>query len=101
MAGAPPDTEAEQDLLIRWMQGVLPAIGRAADSGDAPVHVYLYDRRGQRSLMDALARHFAALCAIPAFYDLLSSSPALTQSMISFLGDEVCERQNLGHMDES
>jgi hypothetical protein len=98
MAGAPPDTEAEQDLLIRWMQSVLPAIGRAADSGDAPVHVYLYDRRGQRSLMDALARHFAALCAIPAFYDLLTSSPALTQSMISFLGDEVCERQNLGHV---
>jgi hypothetical protein len=98
MVGAPPDTEAEQELLIRWMQGVLPAIGRAADSGDAPVHVYLYDRRGQRSLLDALSRHFAALCAIPAFYDLLTSSPALTQSMISFLGDEVCERQNLGQV---
>ena len=98
MAGAPPDTEAEQDLLIRWMQGVLLAIGRAADSGDAPVHVYLYDRWGQRSLMDALARHFAAPCAIPTFYDLLTSSPALTQSMISLLGDEVCERQNLGHV---
>ncbi len=96
MAAAPPDTEAEQGLLIRWVQGLLPAVGRAADSGDAPVHVYLYDRRGQRSLLDALARHFAALCAIPAFYDLLTSSPALTQSMISFLGDEVCERQNLG-----
>jgi AAA domain/PD-(D/E)XK nuclease superfamily len=96
MADAPPDTEAEQSLLIRWMQAVLPTIGRAADSSDAPVHVYLYDRRGQRSLLDALARHFAALCAIPAFYDLLTSTPALTQSMISFLGDEVCERQNLG-----
>lgn len=96
MADAPPDTEAEQNLLIRWMQAVLPAVGRAADSTDAPVHVYLYDRRGQRSLLDALTRHFAALCGIPAFYDLLTSTPALTQSMISFLGDEVCERQNLG-----
>lgn len=96
MAAAPPDTEAEQNLLTRWMQGLLPAVGRAADSEDAPVHVYLFDRRGQRSLLDALARHFAVLCAIPAFYDLLTSSPALTQSMISFLGDEVCERQNLG-----
>lgn len=96
MADAPPDTEAERELLIRWMQSLLPSVGRAADSSEAHVHVYLYDRRGQRSLLDALARHFAALCAIPAFYDLLTSSPALTQSMISFLGDEVCERQNLG-----
>ncbi len=98
MADAPPDTEAEQGLLVRWLQATLPVIGRAADSQDAPVHVYLYDRRGQRSLLDALTRHFAALCAIPAFYDLLTSTPALTQSMISFLGDEVCERQNLGHV---
>ncbi|MBC7910970.1 MAG: PD-(D/E)XK nuclease family protein, partial [Pyrinomonadaceae bacterium] len=96
MTDAVPELETEQELLIRWMQSVLPAIGRAADSADAPVHVYLYDRRGQRSLLDALTRHFAALCAIPAFYDLLTSSPALTQGMISFLGDEVCERQNLG-----
>ena len=96
MTEAPPDTDAERDLIITWLQEVLPAIARAADSGDAPAHVYLYDRRGQRSLLDALARHFPALCAIPAFYDLLTSSPALTQSMISFLGDEVSERQNLG-----
>jgi hypothetical protein len=96
MTNAPPDTEDEKRLLIRWMQALLPAIGRAADSGEAPVHVYLYDRRGQRSLFDALTRHFKELCSIPAFYDLLTSSPALTQSMISFLGDEVCERQNLG-----
>lgn len=96
MTAAPPETDDERALLIDWMREVLPAIGRTADFSDAPVHVYLYDRRGQRSLLDALARHFDALCAIPAFYDLLTSTPALTQSMISFLGDEVCERHNLG-----
>lgn len=93
---APPGLEDERALLIRWMQKLLPAVQRVADTTDAPVHVYLYDRRGQGRLLDALARHFDQLCSIPAFYDLLTSTPALTQSMISFLGDEVCERQNLG-----
>ncbi|MDQ3816794.1 MAG: AAA family ATPase, partial [Acidobacteriota bacterium] len=95
MTDAPPDTDSEQSLLVSWIQRVLPAIRRAADSPEAPLHVYLFDRRGQRSLLDALSRHFSALCAIPAFYDLLTSTPALTQSIISFLGDEVRERQNL------
>ncbi|MCA1817274.1 MAG: AAA family ATPase [Acidobacteria bacterium] len=93
--GAPPDTDAERALLVAWVTRLLPRIARAADTEDAPVHVYLFDRRSQRSLLDALARHFDALCAVPAFYDLLTSHPALTQSMISFLAEEVCERLNL------
>lgn len=96
MMDAVPDLADEQRLLIGWLQKLLPAIKRVADSSDAPLHVYLFDRRGQCSLLDALTRHFDALCGIPAFYDLLTSTPALTQSMISFLGDEVSERQNLG-----
>jgi hypothetical protein len=91
-----PDTESERALLVGWIARLLPAIAEAADSTSAPIHVYLYDRRGQRSLLDALARHFEALCAIPAFYDLLTSTPALTQGMISFLAEEVGERLNLG-----
>lgn len=91
-----PDLESEGALLVAWLARLLPAIAQVADSKSAPVHIYLYDRRGQRSLLDALARHFAALCAIPAFYDLLTSTPALTQGMISFLAEEVGERLNLG-----
>jgi hypothetical protein len=91
-----PDADAERALLVAWVARLLPAIARVADSNSAPIHIYLYDRRGQRSLLDALARHFEALCAIPAFYDLLTSTPALTQGMISFLAEEVGERLNLG-----
>jgi hypothetical protein len=93
--GAPPDTDTERALLVAWITRLLPQIGRVADTDDAPVHVYLFDRRSQRSLLDALARHFDALCALPAFYDLLTSHAALTQGMISFLADEICERLNL------
>src|SRR5262249_35082053 len=61
----------------------------------APLHLYLYDQRDQGVLLAALTRHFDALCAIPAFYDLLTASPALTQGMLSFLAEEVRERRNL------
>jgi hypothetical protein len=92
---APPDTEAERALLVAWISRLLPQIARVADAAEAPVHVYLFDRRSQRTLLDALARHFKELCAVPAFYDLLTSHPALTQGMISFLSDEVGARLNL------
>jgi hypothetical protein len=98
MTGGPPTTESERDLLVGWIQKALPAVARASSSQSAPVHIYLYDRRGQRSLLDALSRHFDALCAIPAFYDLLTSTPALTQSMVSFLDDEVRSRLNIGRV---
>ena len=95
MTDAPPDTDAERALLITWLTKLLPAIREAAGTDAAPLHVYLFDQRDQGVLLEALTRHFAALCAIPAFYDLLTSSPALTQGMISFLADEVRERRNL------
>jgi hypothetical protein len=95
MTTAPPDTEAERELLTRWLVRLLAAIAQAAGAPHSPLHVYLYDRRDQGVLLAALTRHFDALCAIPAFYDLLTSSPALTQGMISFLADEVRERRNL------
>jgi hypothetical protein len=92
---APPDTEAERALLVAWVARLLPQVALAADAAEAPVHVYLFDRRGQSALLEALARHFEALCAVPAFYDLLTSHPALTQGMISFLAEEVGARLNL------
>jgi hypothetical protein len=95
MTAAPPDTAAEQALLIAWLTRLLPAIAAAAGTTHAPLHVYLYDQREQGVLLTALTRHFDALCAIPAFYDLLTASPALTQGMLSFLADEVRERRNL------
>jgi hypothetical protein len=95
MTAAPPDTAAEQALLLTWLTRLLPAIADVAGTTQAPLHLYLYDQRDQGVLLTALTRHFDALCAIPAFYDLLTASPALTQGMLSFLADEVRERRNL------
>jgi hypothetical protein len=95
MTTAPPDTAAEQALLITWLTRLLLAIAAVAGTSQAPLHLYLYDQRDQGVLLTALTRHFDALCAIPAFYDLLTASPALTQGMVSFLADEVRERRNL------
>ncbi|HZB45256.1 MAG TPA: AAA domain-containing protein, partial [Pyrinomonadaceae bacterium] len=91
----PPDTESERALLVGFVQKLLPAVARAAEGVSAPLHFYTYAPRGERALLDALARHFDALCAVPAFYDLLTSSPALTQPMVSLLSEEVRARLNL------
>ena len=95
MTDAPPGTDAERELLVRFVQKLLPAVARAADADAAPLHFYTFAPRGERALLDALARHFDALCAVPAFYDLLTSSPALTQPMVSLLSEEVRARLNL------
>src|SRR5256714_1495853 len=95
MTLAPPDADSERAMLVRWLQALLPAVARAAAEQRAPLHVYTFAPRGERALLDALARHFDALCAIPAFYDLLTSSPALTQPMVSLLAEEVRARMNL------
>src|SRR5262249_41620639 len=95
MTTAPPDTEAEQALLITWLTRLLPAIADVAGASPAPLHIYPSDPPDQGVLLTALTRHFDALCAIPAFYDLLTASPALTQGMLSFLADDIRERRNL------
>ena len=95
MTDAKPDTDSERALLVRFVQKMLPAVARAADATTAPLHFYTFAPRGERALLDALARHFDALCAVPAFYDLLTSSPALTQPMVSLLSEEVRARLNL------
>lgn len=101
IADAPPDDDAEQDLLIAGVQKLLSAIAETADSTHAPVHFYLFDSRSQEKLKAALTRHFAALCAIPAFYDLLTASPVLSQPMISFLADDVQARRNLKNLGQN
>ena len=95
MTAAPPDAESERALLVAWVQRLLPAVAEVAGATAAPLHVYTYAARGERALLDALARHFDALCAIPAFYDLLNSRAALSQPMVSLLAEEVRARLNL------
>jgi hypothetical protein len=95
MTDAPPDVDTERALLVRFVQGLLPAIANAASDTHAPLHFYTFAPRGERALLDALARHFDALCAVPAFYDLLTSTPALTQAMVSLLSEETAARMNL------
>ena len=50
----------------------------------------------KRYCLKSLKRHLDDIATIPAFYDLLTQSPALSQSVISFLYDELQERANLG-----
>lgn len=95
-AAEPPTAEIERDLLLRWVEGVISAIGRAAKDEHAPLHLYCYNRYDQKALLEALKRNLPVVAAVPAFFDLMTQNAALSQPMVSFLADEFQERLNPG-----
>lgn len=97
-ASQPPSDEIEAQLLIDWVRKVIIAINSVTRSNQAPIHLYCYNRYDQKVLLEALKRQLTKVAAIPAFYDLMTQSPALTQPMISFLVDDVQGRMNPGRM---
>ncbi len=101
MAQAPPGHDEEGALLQDWVTSVFLALAECASGDAACIHFYLYDRQGQGALLDSLARHLERLGALPSFHDLLTRSPALEQAMVSFLAEEVRQRQNLGLLGHS
>ena len=91
-----PDAASEQALLLDWVGALLAAIVEVAGENPiVPIHLYLYDRRDQKVLLDALRRHLDVFAALPVLYRLLTDTPALTQPALAFLYDEVNERLNL------
>ncbi|MGB9640191.1 MAG: AAA domain-containing protein, partial [Anaerolineales bacterium] len=97
-ANQPPNDEMERNLLIDWIRKVTGALREVSTGEEAPVHLYCYNRYDQAVLLEALKRNLSTVASIPAFYDLLTQSPALTQPIISFLADEVQERLNFGRV---
>ena len=91
-----PTFQSEQDLLTNWLTRVLAALASVtAGQETVRLHLYLYDRRDQKVLLDALRRHLDTFAALPALYALLTDTPALNQPALAFLYDEVNERLNL------
>jgi hypothetical protein len=97
-ADSPPNDAVEKSLLIDWVRQVIGAMRQVSENEQAPVHLYCYNRYDQTVLLEALKRHLTAVASVPAFFDLLTQSPALTQPIISFLADEVQERLNSGRV---
>lgn len=93
---APPTDEDEKKLLKEWVQEVLRLVQDVSSSTSAPVHLYCYSSYDQNVLLNALKRHLVDVASLPAFFDIMTQSPALSQPMISFLADELRDRFNLG-----
>ncbi len=90
------NAESEKTLLVHWVADILTAVVMVAeDASAAPLHLYLYNRHDQKFLLEALRRHLDLFASLPALYDLLTETPALTQSAVSFVYDEVKEQRNL------
>lgn len=91
-----PSEEDEKKLLRTWIVDILSAIKQVAAQKDAYIHLYCYNRYDQKVLLESLKRNLQTISTVPAFFDLLTQSPALSQPIISFLFDELKERTNLG-----
>ncbi len=97
MTEGPPTPADEAGIVTGIVQDILAAIPHVANTQETtPLHLYVYDSYDQKIWLDALERNLPALTAIPAFYDLLTASPALGQGMLSTLAAEVRDRRNLG-----
>lgn len=93
-----PNEAIERELLVHWVREVITAVREVALGDQAYLHLYCFNRYDQKVLLEALKRHLTAVSAIPAFFDLMTQSPALNQPIISFLFDEVKERFNFGRV---
>jgi hypothetical protein len=93
-----PDAKSEREILISWIKKIFIAFRKVTSTEKAKVHLYSYNRYDQKMLLEALKRHLDALSLVPAFYDLITQSPALSQPMISFLYEEIQERDNSGRV---
>jgi len=97
MTPGPPGPEDEAQLMVNLLEELFAAIRQvAADPEVTPLHVYVYDGAEQKAWLDALTRNISMLLAIPTFYDLLTTSPALDQLMVSIIAAEIRERKNFG-----
>lgn len=92
----PPTEESERALLIGWVMDVLAAMQDVSAGDRAPIHFYCYNKYDQSVLLEALKRHLEQVAALPAFFDLMTQSPAVEQPIISFLSSEIEDRRNLG-----
>lgn len=96
MSPSVPNEASERQLLVEWVSEIFAAVfALSPDPTATLLHLYLYNRHDQKALLDALRRHLDVFNAIPVLYSLLTETPALTQSAVSFLYDEVKERLNL------
>jgi hypothetical protein len=92
----PPSDAAEAALVVRWVTRLLEAARDVADGETAYLHVYVYDTYDQKVVLEAIRRNLDLLVGLPDFFDLLTETAATSQSMFSFLAQEVRERKNLG-----
>jgi hypothetical protein len=45
----PPSEEAEAELVVRWVTGLLAAVREVADDDTVYLHIYVYDTTTRRS----------------------------------------------------
>lgn len=96
---APDDPAAERALLVGWVAEVVRAIVElAAPDGEgrrrAPIHLIFGDQFAQRSLLDALARHFGSVVGATPLYDFITQIAGFDSPLVTLLDAERRELKN-------
>jgi hypothetical protein len=100
IASGPPETpEAEQELLVEWINAVITDLAMvAAPDADgrlsAPIHLIFFNALEQQIVLDALARHFAVVLGATPLYDFMTQIAAFDSSLLTYLDNEIRELKN-------
>ena len=100
IVSGPPEAPAqEQELLIEWVGSVIAALAEVAapdaeGQPRAPVHLIFFNALEQQIVLDALARHFAAVLGATPLYDFMTQIAAFDSSLTTYLDHEIRELKN-------
>lgn len=100
ITNGPPETpEAEQALLLEWLNTVISALAEVAApdaEGEprAPIHLVFFSQLEQQIILDALSRHFAVVLGATQLYDFMTQIAAFDSSLLTYLADEIRELKN-------
>ncbi len=100
ITSGPPETpEAEQELLVEWINTVITALADVAAPDaegrpSAPIHLIFFNALEQQIVLDALARHFAVVLGATPLYDFMTQIAAFDSSLLTYLDTEIRELKN-------
>jgi len=95
LASAPPDREAERELLGAWAAELETALRELAASDAPPLHVVLWDRHAQRVALEACARNEDADPLLGVLVAWLQEHPQIERATCAALRDVIAQQRNL------
>ncbi|HEY0736240.1 MAG TPA: AAA domain-containing protein [Herpetosiphonaceae bacterium] len=95
MTDAPPTDASEAELLSDWAGDIELAIREIATDDAPPLHVLVYDRRAQRIVLEACARHEQRHPLLGVLVAWLQERPQIERATCARLREVIGQQRNL------